>query len=173
MGEHPEAQNILLRKQVGTLRERVKILQNSHSQLKEKSRITEKDTNDFVEYFQNEINFLNEKNLELQAQITMLLKEGKMYRENTETEHSEEILTLKKTSAAQIATLNARIQELEHEIKIIEEFKREKHNMVDEIESYKKSLLREQESRKLEIADQERRNVQTKNRMNHEFEERF
>ena len=39
------------------------MLQNSHSKLKEKSRITEKDTNDFVEYFQNEINFLNEKNL--------------------------------------------------------------------------------------------------------------
>ena len=55
----------------------------------------------------------------------------------------------------------------------IEEFKREKHNMLDEIESYKKSLLREQEGRKLELADQERRNVQTKNRMNREFEDRF
>ena len=55
----------------------------------------------------------------------------------------------------------------------IEEFKREKHNMIDEIESYKKSLLREQEGRKLELADQERRNVQTKNRMNREFEDRF
>ena len=146
----------------------------------------------------------------------MLLKEGKLYRENTESDHAEEILNLKKSSAAQIATLNARIQELEHEIKMcvsatrlcsplcvyavsrrrpsvcfvlcalfkinksdvyvlrrIEEFKREKHNMVDEIESYKKSLLREQESRKVELADQERRNVQTKNRMNREFEERF
>ena len=55
----------------------------------------------------------------------------------------------------------------------IEEFKREKHNMVDEIESYKKGLLREQEGRKIELADQERRNVQAKNAMNHEFEEKF
>ena len=55
----------------------------------------------------------------------------------------------------------------------IEEFKREKHNMVDEIESYKNGLLREQEGRKLELADQERRNVQAKNAMNREFEEKF
>ena len=55
----------------------------------------------------------------------------------------------------------------------IEEFKREKHNMVDEIESYKNGLLREQEGRKIELADQERRNVQAKNAMNHEFEEKF
>ena len=55
---------------------------------------------------------------ELQAQISMLLKEGKVYRETTESEHSEEILTLKKNYAAQVATLNARIQELDHEIKM-------------------------------------------------------
>lgn len=45
--------------------------------------------------------------------------------------------------------------------------------MVDEIESYKNSLLREQEGRKLELADQERRNIQTKTRMKHEFQEKF
>ena len=55
---------------------------------------------------------------ELQAQISMLLKEGKLYRENTESEHSEEILALKKSSSAHVATLTARILELEHEIKM-------------------------------------------------------
>ena len=48
----------------------------------------------------------------------MLLKEGKLYRENTESEHSEEIFALKKSSSAHVATLTARILELEHEIKM-------------------------------------------------------
>ncbi len=45
--------------------------------------------------------------------------------------------------------------------------------MVEDIEGYKKQLLREQEDRKREIADQERRNVQAKTLMKQQFEERF
>ena len=163
--EHAAATNILLRKQVNTLRERLKHLSKNNSTLKQQSRVSEKDTNDFVEYFQNEINFLNEKNLELQAQIAMLVKESKDYRERSQREHAEVVDALKAEVERTEQDLMKRIMSLTAQLDDVDQFRKEKSFMLDQLETLRSSLVANEEKKREEVATLERKFLEEKQRL--------
>jgi len=168
--EHAAATNILLRKQVNTLRERIKHLSKTNSKLKQQSRIGEKDTNDFVEYFQNEINFLNEKNLELQAQIAMLVKESKDYRERSQREHAEVVAALKQEAETTEQELKKKILDLTSQLEDVQQFRKEKSVMLDQLETLRASLVKSEEKKREEIASLERKFLEEKQRLQGEYD---
>lgn len=168
--EHAAATNILLRKQVNTLRERIKQLSKTNSKLKQQSRVGEKDTNDFVEYFQNEINFLNEKNLELQAQIAMLVKESKDFRERSQREHQEVVDALKAEARETEAKLQEKILSLTSQLEDVEQFRQEKGFMLDQLETLRSSLVQSEEKKREEIAGLERKFLEEKQRLQGEYD---
>ena len=171
--EHAAATNILLRKQVNTLRERIRALSKTNSKLKQQSRVSEKDTNDFVEYFQNEINFLNEKNLELQAQIAMLVKESKDYRERSQREHAEVVEALKAEAQKVEASLKEKILSLTAQLEDVDEFRKEKSFMLDQLETLRSSLVSNEEKKREEIASLERKFLEEKQRMQGDYDHKI
>lgn len=168
--EHAQATNILLRKQVGSLRERIKLLSKTNSKLKHQSRVNEKDTNDFVEYFQNEINFLNEKNLELQAQISMLVKESKDYRERSLREHAEVVSSLKSKAEKTQLDLQEQVLTLTSQLEDVAQFRKEKSFMLDQLETLRESVVSSEEKKREEIASLERKFLEEKQRMQADYD---
>jgi len=125
---------------IDALSGRVEQLLLSNNSLRTSSTRNEKDTHDIVLYFQRELEVKDELIGKLNEELAKRETQLKFEVDRLTGKFEKEYHTLRKTSGTQIDELTQSLAEAERELKLVEQYRREKDSHMQMIDSLKKEL---------------------------------
>ena len=162
-----------LEKSCATLRERVEKLRAENADLKKKRAKSEKDTHEFVAYFQKEM----EKKDEMIAQLntSLVQKELQYEREKEEmrSSYEDQLATQQQTSSEKVESLNMQLRMVGDELTVLNDFKEMKVDLEKKLDQTAQDLVTQQQNHQQTINAMERKFLEEKARIQKDVERRI
>lgn len=151
---------------------RYETLRCENELLKHRLAKSEKDTHEFVAYFQKELESKDVRLQSLTAQVAQQQAARKTEHEATSLQHKEQLKALEAQLANSETSLTARVKSLEDELAKVESFREMKRTMEQKVESLELQLKQCDERLQAEATTNERKFLVEKSKMQKDFEER-
>lgn len=162
-----------LEQQVEMLKERVATLRRDNLQFKRQSEKQEKDTHEFVAYFQKEVSEKDTKVSMLKDQLFKAETTAHQELSRTKDMYEKQINELNSTLNSTQSRLEKKVASLQEELKVVFEFKQQKTLITGELEASKAELVRLKKQHQEQNVVMERKFFEEKAKIQRNFENRI
>ena len=162
-----------LEQQIAVLKVRCESLRQHNDELKIKRAKGEKDTHEFVAYFQKELEKKDDRIADYREQLTQLKLRHSQTIEEMKTSYERKLGKLEEESSTTVERLQMRLKIAEDELTMLNEFKEIKEIVEQKLLAKEKELEAHKDHHELTIQQLERKFLEEKRKMKQEQEKRI
>ena len=155
-----------------SLSRRHEILRKENEQLKARLEKGEKDTHEFVAYFQTELEAKDDRIARLNEELAQQQAEAHNAKEASKASYEEKLRVLEEKSGGTSLALRARLKVHEDELAKLETFRDKKSSMEDELAERRDELKRLEQNHLAQLTANERKFLSEKAKMQKDMEKR-